>query len=426
MDWVSEPTPDNNVFNVNLNYDIDQALDPEEWDGEFDVTSLHGAMKHVASDVKNIKDSLHRMGKYIRGKAINNNPNNCKDLEGVGKELWEFLSSIYESHWDMLYADSSKNTFRGKVSSKFTPQIPKNLSTNGKEKNKAKPMFISLVPPPIPAKTPKEVNEISKYFKKNPSPHQKKSYTNATLLSTQQGSPVSKNIVKKTLKIKEMFPNLSNNKIKQVQKVINGPNNNSKLRISMTTKGPSHKQVIIPMGNNIAKEFIKESNSHVTNINRALKAIKSNMIADFICVDDKGIVVTTNNVASSLDLQEIKKYVKNSLSSNADKMTLVRLPQSKSYLKIVGIPFISKKTNSHIALDEIEDVLKNNHIFNNIVLASKPHVIKVSPKSDMAIIWIDIWNTQAGQNAKTIINCQFNIGSYIAMICGTNMNPGVP
>ena len=154
----------------------------------------------------------------------------------------------------------------------------------------------------------------------------------------------------------------------------------------MTTKGPSHKQVIIPMGNDIAKEFIKESNSHVTNINHALKAIKSNMIADFICVDDKGIVVTTNNVVSSSDLQEIKKYVKNSLSSNADKVTLVRLSQSKSYLKIVGIPFISKKTNSHIALNEIEDVLKNNHIFNNIVLASKPHVIKVSPKSDMAII----------------------------------------
>ena len=98
IDWVSEPTPDNNVFNVNLNYDIDQALDPEEWDGKFHATSLHRAMKHVASDVKNIKDSLYRISKYIRGKTINNNPNNYKDLEGVGKELWEFLSSIYESH----------------------------------------------------------------------------------------------------------------------------------------------------------------------------------------------------------------------------------------------------------------------------------------------------------------------------------------
>ena len=87
VDWASEPTSDNNVFNINLNYNIDQALNLEEWDGEFHVTSLHGAMKHVALDIKNIKDSLWRMGKYIRSKAIDNNSNNCKDLEDVGKAL---------------------------------------------------------------------------------------------------------------------------------------------------------------------------------------------------------------------------------------------------------------------------------------------------------------------------------------------------
>ena len=97
-DWASSPTPDNNVFNINLNYDIDQALNPEEWDGEFHATLLHRAMKHVALDIKNIKDSLQRMGKYIRGKAIDNNPNNCKDLEDIDKALWKFLSSIYETH----------------------------------------------------------------------------------------------------------------------------------------------------------------------------------------------------------------------------------------------------------------------------------------------------------------------------------------
>jgi len=70
----------------------------------------------------------------------------------------------------------------------------------------------------------------------------------------------------------------------------------------MTTKDPSQKQVIVPMNNNVAKEFVKDSNSHVSNINQALKAIKSNMIADFICIKDKGIVVITNNVLSGLDL----------------------------------------------------------------------------------------------------------------------------
>ena len=79
--------PVNNVFNVNLNYNINQALDPEKLDSVFHATSLHGAMKHVASNVKNIKDSLHRIGKYIRGKSLEDNPNNFKELEGVGKEL---------------------------------------------------------------------------------------------------------------------------------------------------------------------------------------------------------------------------------------------------------------------------------------------------------------------------------------------------
>jgi len=158
------------------------------------------------------------------------------------------------------------------------------------------------------------------------------------------------------------------------------------------------------MSNDIAKEFIKDSNSHVANINCALKAIKSNTLADFIHVEDKGVVLMTNNVSLGSDLQEIEKYIKNSLSSNTNKVSLARLPQSKSYLKIVSISFNSEKTNSYISSKEIEGVLKNNHIFNNIILTSKPHIIKISPKLDMAIIWIDIWDIQMGQNTKTIIN----------------------
>ena len=164
------------------------------------------------------------------------------------------------------------------------------------------------------------------------------------------------------------------------------------------------------------KEFIKSSSEHIVNINHALKTIKSNTIADFIHVDSKGIIITTNNVSSGSDLQEIEKYVKNSLSSDTDKVFSPRLLQLKLYLKIVGILFISEKTSNCVSPDKIENVLKNNHLFNDIILASKPYVIKVSPKTNMAIIWIDIWNTQNGLNAKKVINQRFNIGSYIATV----------
>ena len=56
--------------------------------------------------------------------------------------------------------------------------------------------------------------------------------------------------------------------------------------------------------------FIKDLSMHVININCALKNILSNMIADFIHIENKGIVITTNNVSLPSDLQEIKKYVK--------------------------------------------------------------------------------------------------------------------
>ena len=51
----------NNMVNIQLNYDIDQALDPESWNGNFCAISLHGSMEYLVSDAKIIKDSLTRI-----------------------------------------------------------------------------------------------------------------------------------------------------------------------------------------------------------------------------------------------------------------------------------------------------------------------------------------------------------------------------
>jgi len=139
-------------------------------------------------------------------------------------------------------------------------------------------------------------------------------------------------------------------------------------------------------------------------------------MANFICIDAKGIIIFTNNIACPSDLQEIKKYIKNSLCAVADQIKSPRLPQSKSYLKIVGILYLSEVTNTHLSSDDVEKILKANHIFNDIVLALKLRAIKVSLKSDMSIVWINIWDTQNGSKAKTIINRRFNVSSFIATV----------
>jgi len=74
----------------------------------------------------------------------------------------------------------------------------------------------------------------------------------------------------------------------------------------------------------------------------------------------------------------------------------------------------------------VEDIIKQNQIFNNIVLVSKPQVIKALPKFDMLIIWIDIWDVQSGSKAKSLINRYFNVERFITTIRGANINPGIP
>ena len=115
-----------------------------------------------------------------------------------------------------------------------------------------------------------------------------------------------------------------------------------------------------------------------------------------------------NKQANTSDLTTIKKYLKNIQNINLNSIMCSCLPKSKSYLKIVGLSYMLEQ--DVISPDVIEGILKESHLFKDITLASKPHIIKASPKSDMVVVWVDIWDSQSSSIAKNIINHQFNFG----------------
>ena len=88
-----------------------------------------------------------------------------------------------------------------------------NLAKSNKrdEKNMDKLASVERLPPPILAKSPKEVKEISKFFKANNSIYRnkntRKSYAQAFQLT---------NSTSEVLKIKETFLNFQANKIKNI------------------------------------------------------------------------------------------------------------------------------------------------------------------------------------------------------------------
>jgi len=80
------------------------------------------------------------------------------------------------------------------------------------------------------------------------------------------------------------------------------------------------------------------------------------------------------------------KYIKSTNHIKAEDVKVPCLPQLKSYLKIIDIPYLGENTNFSIIADIVKDIIKKNYIFNNIAIVSRPCIIKVSSKSDMAII----------------------------------------
>jgi len=372
------------VINIQLPYDSQAPTKPDLWSGSFHPISLHGSFKHFALDLKNIKDSLNFIAKYISNKQVNSSKaNELNDFDGMSNAIWNFISLVYEAKWDSLITDNKSTTLRTKISFKFTPRVAPNTNKNNKKITKLVPISIKKAPPPplLLAKSKNEVNSISKYFQGSKSTIEPKKLTKSYAQALKQSASTSE-----VLKIKESFPALNVKQIDQVNNIVKD-NQKPKPHIQMTTKRPSRKQIIIPMSNDNNNTFMKNSVAHVASINRLLRNAKSEVVVDYIRSDPIGLLIITNKIVLQLDLQIIDQYMKKSEDINELQVEEPRLPQLKSYFKIIGISYYpNSKFQKHLNSSDVEVILKQNQIFDNIKLTSRPRIIKVSPKSDMSII----------------------------------------
>jgi len=168
-------------------------------------------------------------------------------------------------------------------------------------------------------------------------------------------------------------------KIKKIHKFINELRK-KKPRINITTKDLLRRQVIILISTNNIPKFMSLSGEHISNINRILRNIKSEVMADFVHTDNQGLIIMTNKVISQSNLNTIENYIKNVDIINIEDIMTFHLPQSKSYLKIIGIPYIMEGSNVSINSSIVKSIIKS------IYLTSKLYVIKALPKSNMVII----------------------------------------
>jgi len=130
---LGSPHGNDIAINIQLLYDPNASTEPNLCDGNFYPISLYSSMEHLALDSKSIKDSLNFIAKYISNKQVDSSKSNdIEDFHGMGKAIWNFISSTYQANWDLLYADKNSKTLRQKISAKFTLKVPSILSKNNK------------------------------------------------------------------------------------------------------------------------------------------------------------------------------------------------------------------------------------------------------------------------------------------------------
>ena len=369
-------------------------------------------------------DSIVRLRSFIKYHPMDKSPIE-RELSPIVKMLWKLFDTIYSAKWDTLIFNKEKNlTIRKCVGECIMPYYMQNQpltsSSNMMMTTTLSPLpSAETAPPPttnMSVASPPPNKNVESTIKKDPKPsNMKKSYAQASKSNLLR--------IKDIVRVKEAFSALSADEVGKVLKIKNSGEGNKKPKINMTTRGPSRKEVIILMAKHIAELIVNLAHIHIANINKCLRNSKSNIVADFIQSTNNGIVITTNKLANDLNLATIEKYLKSIQNVNLNSIKSPRLPKSKSYMKIIGLPY--KINQNVISPDFIEGVLKETHLFKGVMLASKPPIIKASPKSNMAVVWVDIWDSQSGSLLKNIINHRFNIERFIATIKGTNMNPGV-
>ena len=179
---------------------------------------------------------------------------------------------------------------------------------------------------------------------------------------------------------------------------------------------PTKYQVLILLNPATAETVVANAALAVEFCNKSLVDAHSKLRVESMYKAWDGVFMSTNSVAFVAELEVIKQWLKNTAGLGESIEVEPCLPQSKSFLKILGILYWDSKSSLSIAPAQVEAALSNSSLFEGVTLASMPRIMKASPSSDMSVIWIDIWDSQKGSKGKTLINHLFNFGCYTATV----------
>jgi len=109
--------------------------------------------------------------------------------------------------------------------------------------------------------------------------------------------------------------------------------------LKMTMHRPIRYQVLIPLDTPTVEVIVANAATAVESCNRGLVETHSKLRVESVCKAWDGISMSTNFVTLAAELEVIKQWLKKVAGLAASTVVEPCLPQSKSFLKILGVLF---------------------------------------------------------------------------------------
>ena len=224
------------------------------------------------------------------------------------------------------------------------------------------------------------------------------------------------------------MPNAAPSSIVKALNTVEGTSSSSKGKgtPSYTTQGPTRRQVLVEFktrdGRPPRPPFAELSNA----VNDALMRARSQTRVLSGALAYQGWAFQTSHVPSTLDLDLIRGLICARYPDQANTLW-VGLPRSKSYLKIVDVPFFSdpvlaKRTTP----EDVDGAFQRSPLHDDYRPDAAARIVRESHSSTRATVYFNVWDSQSGARAKRLINKRIMIHGHECFIRAAAANPGVP
>ncbi|KXN84855.1 hypothetical protein AN958_12023 [Leucoagaricus sp. SymC.cos] len=170
-----------------------------------------------------------------------------------------------------------------------------------------------------------------------------------------------------------------------------------------TTKGPSRKQVLFVLDDPNARPNLKQMPRLLNKYLVDNKVV--GLHAESVLVVYGGWSIQLTDIPSLEQLNAIRQWLGIHFSPVGSE---VYLPMSKSFLKLIDIPYICQD-GSRTTSDQVEGVMRASNLSNHFVLVGPPQVVRNSKSSDTAMAYFEVWDSQRGTCATNLVGHSLHV-----------------